>query len=42
MTNYTIDLVALGSLAIDIAGQEEERLRLRRIMTHSVVGEMGF
>lgn len=38
----TVDLVAAGSLAVDIAGSKGENLRLRRIMTHTVVGEMGF
>ena len=38
----TVALVASGSLAVDIAGGEGESLRLRRIMTHTVVGEMGF
>jgi len=38
----TVDLVASGNLAIDIAGGEGKGVRLRRIMTHSVVGEMGF
>lgn len=38
----TIDLVAAGSLAIDVANENGERLRIRRIMTHTVVGEMGF
>src|SRR5262249_39114643 len=36
----TVDLVASGSLAVDIAGSKGENLRLRRIMTHTVVGEM--
>jgi SulP family sulfate permease len=38
----TIDFVASGSLAVDITGGEGGSLRVRRIMTHSVVGEMGF
>ena len=38
----TVDLVAAGNLAIDIAKGHGERLRVRRIMTHTVVGEMGF
>ena len=38
----TIDLVAAGSLAIDVANENGESLRMRRIMTHTVVGEMGF
>lgn len=38
----TIDLVAVGHLAIDIARESGHRMRVRRIMTHTVVGEMGF
>jgi SulP family sulfate permease len=38
----TVDFVASGSLVVDIPGGEEESLRVRRIMTHTVVGEMGF
>jgi SulP family sulfate permease len=38
----TIDFVAAGNLAIDIATGNGESLRVRRIMTHTVVGEMGF
>jgi len=38
----TIDLVAAGNLAIDIAKGPRESQRVRRIMTHTVVGEMGF
>ena len=38
----TIDLVAAGNLAVDIATGNGESLRVRRIMTHSVLGEMGF
>jgi SulP family sulfate permease len=38
----TLDLVAVGHLAIDIAKGDGESLRVRRIMTHTVVGEMGF
>jgi SulP family sulfate permease len=38
----TIDLVADGSLAIDLTKANGENLRVRRIMKHSVVGEMGF
>jgi SulP family sulfate permease len=37
----SVDLVASGSLAIDVAGGAGESLRRRRIMTHTVVGEMG-
>lgn len=38
----TVDLVAAGSLAIDIAKGNGESLRVRHIMTHTLVGEMGF
>jgi sulfate permease, SulP family len=38
----SIDLVAAGNLAIDVATRSGETLRVRRIATHSVVGEMGF
>jgi SulP family sulfate permease len=38
----TIDLVAAGNLAIDIAKANGSHVRVRRIMTHTVVGEMGF
>lgn len=38
----TIDLVAAGNLAIDIEKGGGESLRVRRIMTHTVLGEMGF
>jgi SulP family sulfate permease len=38
----TIDLVAAGSLAIDLNKANGESLRVRRIMKHTVVGEMGF
>ena len=38
----TVDLVAAGSLAIDIATDNGKTQRVRRIMTHTVVGEMGF
>ena len=38
----TVDLVAAGNLSIDIAKDDGETLRVRRIMTHTVVGEMGF
>jgi len=37
-----VDLVAAGSLVIDIAKDSGESLRVRTIMTHTVVGEMGF
>jgi SulP family sulfate permease len=38
----TVDLVAVGSLAVDIRKADGEIVRIRRIMTHTVVGEMGF
>ena len=38
----TIDLVAAGILAVDIAKNDGTTLRVRRIMTYSIVGEMGF
>jgi len=38
----TVDFVARGSLLIELVGDNGERQRLRRIATHSIVGEMGF
>lgn len=38
----TVDLVAAGKLAIEIANNEGQPLVVRRITTHTVVGEMGF
>jgi sulfate permease, SulP family len=38
----TIDLVAAGNLAIDITKADGSSLRVRRIMTYKIVGEMGF
>ena len=38
----TLDLVAAGHLAVDIEKGNGENLRVRRTMTHTVVGEMGF
>jgi SulP family sulfate permease len=38
----TIDLVAVGNLGIDIEGGDGDRLRVRRFMRHTVIGEMGF
>jgi SulP family sulfate permease len=38
----TLDLVAAGHLSIDVANPEGSSLRVRRIMTQTVVGEMGF
>jgi SulP family sulfate permease len=37
-----VDLVAAGSLAIDIAKGTGDTLRVRTVMAHTVVGEMGF
>jgi SulP family sulfate permease len=38
----TVDLVAAGSLAIELVDPDGAIRRRRRIMTHTVVGEMGF
>lgn len=38
----TVDLVAAGNLAVEIMNSEGQTLRVRRITTHTVVGEMGF
>ncbi len=38
----TIDLVAAGSLAVDVTKPDGESLRVRRMNTHTVLGEMGF
>jgi SulP family sulfate permease len=38
----TIDIVAAGRLAIDVATSSSESLRVRRIATFTLVGEMGF
>jgi sulfate permease, SulP family len=38
----TIDLVAAGNLAVDIQATEGQSVHLRRIVTHTAVGEMGF
>jgi sulfate permease, SulP family len=38
----TIDLVSAGHLTIDIARHDGKGVPVRRIMTHTVVGEMGF
>jgi len=38
----TIDFVAAGSLAIDVTKPDGESLRVRRMNTHTVLGEMGF
>jgi CRP-like cAMP-binding protein len=38
----TLHLVALGRLNIEVASTDGQPLRVRRTMTHTVVGEMGF
>ncbi len=38
----SIDLVAVGHLAIDLEKDNGARVRVRRTTTHTVVGEMGF
>jgi sulfate permease, SulP family len=38
----TLDLVAAGNLNVDIATENGGTHRLRRLATHTVVGEMGF
>jgi CRP-like cAMP-binding protein len=38
----TLVLVAAGDLVIDIKKADGKSLRVRRIRTHTVVGEMGF
>ncbi len=38
----TLDIIAAGHLKVEIAKGDGESLRVRRIMTHTVVGEMGF
>ncbi len=38
----TLDIVAVGHLSIDVADPERSSVRVRRIMTQTVVGEMGF
>lgn len=38
----TIDLIASGQLAVDVARGAAEPLRVRRMTTHTVLGEMGF
>jgi sulfate permease, SulP family len=38
----SIDVIATGHLAIDVATRSGETLRVRRIATHTMVGEMGF
>jgi SulP family sulfate permease len=38
----TVDLVAVGRLDVEVASGDNQRLAVRRMMTHTVVGEMGF
>jgi SulP family sulfate permease len=38
----TVDLVAAGNLNVDMATENGGARRLRRLATHTVVGEMGF
>ncbi len=38
----TLDFVAFGRLNIEVANAEGRRLEIRRMMAHTVVGEMGF
>jgi SulP family sulfate permease len=38
----TLDLVAAGLLSISVKTNSGENVRVRRIVTHTVVGEMGF
>jgi len=38
----TIDFVAAGTLAIDVATADGQTMRIRRMTTRTVVGEMGF
>lgn len=38
----SIDFIAQGNLAIEIDDGSGKRLRVRRLATHSIVGEMGF
>ena len=38
----TIDLVAAGHLAVDVTRRSGESVRVRRLATHTVIGEMGF
>jgi len=38
----TIDLVAIGNLAVDVSRPDGETVRVRRLMQHTVLGEMGF
>jgi SulP family sulfate permease len=38
----TVDLVAAGNLNVDVATENGGSKRVRRLATHTVVGEMGF
>ncbi len=38
----TLDLIAVGRLNVEVAGSDGTPLRVRRMATHTVVGEMGF
>ncbi len=38
----TLDLVAVGRLNIEVASPDGRRVGVRRVMTNTVVGEMGF
>ena len=38
----TIDLIAVGRLNVEVTGSDGMRVRVRRMATHTVVGEMGF
>lgn len=38
----TVDLVAVGRLNIEVASTDGQRLTVRRVRAHTVIGEMGF
>jgi sulfate permease, SulP family len=38
----TIDLIAVGRLNVEVTSADGRNLRVRRMATHTVVGEMGF
>jgi sulfate permease, SulP family len=38
----TIDFIAVGRLNVEVTGSDGKNLRVRRMATHTVVGEMGF
>ena len=38
----TLDLVAAGQLKIEVTSVDGQRLVVRRVMAHTVIGEMGF